>query len=155
LYDSGKPSDRKLRLFAAACCRLVWPLLADQGSWTAVEVVERYADGQATAKAMAAAAAQAWVEGARTAALPDAWQAVRYTSCSARWLGGEAELANQAGVVRDLFGPWAFRARPVIADDVLAWNDGCIVKLATHLYEQRDFSCQSLGVVADALEEAG
>jgi hypothetical protein len=59
----GRASARKLRLFAAACCRRIWPLFADDRSRAAVEVAERYADGLAgdEERALARAAAHdAW-----------------------------------------------------------------------------------------------
>jgi hypothetical protein len=40
-------TDRKLRLFAVACCRQIWPLL-NQPARSGVETSERFADGRAT-----------------------------------------------------------------------------------------------------------
>jgi hypothetical protein len=47
LFLRGRASDRKLRLFACACCRLVWHLIPDWRSRGAVLTAERSADGLA------------------------------------------------------------------------------------------------------------
>jgi hypothetical protein len=185
LRDSGKLPERKARLFAVACCRhLLGRVQVDPLDVHAVDVAERYADGESTATELETAAR--YVPGPqcarRTAAFAcrdtvstalGAWLADPATE-NAAWAAGEhaafcagvshhspefaaaraTEKSAQAVLLRDVFfNP--FRAPPAIAEGVLAWNDGCVVKLASSIYEERAFTQERMGVLADALEEAG
>ena len=47
-YLKGRASDRKLRLFALACCGLIAEWIDDPRSRATVAVAEQYADGEAT-----------------------------------------------------------------------------------------------------------
>jgi hypothetical protein len=205
LLAGGTASDRKLRLFACACCRRVWRLLADERSRRAVESAERYADGLADESEMDEAALAAWnaAEGehpdpvswyaaraAESAAwahdnLREAWETARLAALAVEgevvaadspdehrgkildaWV--EAHLGSGrpvgwpdvdaerevADLIRDVCA-CPVRALPALAPHVLAWDDRCVVKLAAGIYADGGFSRDRLGVLADALEDAG
>jgi len=54
-FLQGKASERKLRLFAVACCRRIWDSITEPCSRQAVKISERYADGSANYEQLEAA----------------------------------------------------------------------------------------------------
>jgi hypothetical protein len=148
----GKASERKLRLFACACPKLIWERLGDVHR-RVVAIGERYADNAATPEE---------VEEARRLALPDTYQGL--------WLTVVADIVramlpvfthefylwveNHEGyckIIRDLFGNpiRAVRLNPAW----LTWQNGTIPKIGLGIYKERRF--ESMPILADALEEAG
>jgi hypothetical protein len=173
-----RASERKKSLLAAACFRRIWRLLPTQESREAVEVLERFAEGEATADEWAAARGRAWQaflawgrvtdRGGNITGETRAGAAVtkghvhdmviEAADATALAKVGTSERASsepeeraQCDLVRDIFGN-PFR-RVAVDPSWLAWNDGTVVKLAQGIYEQRAFD--RLPVLADALEEAG
>src|SRR5262245_14000236 len=56
----GRASDRKLRLFACACCRQSWAEMTDERSRRAVELGELFADAEVAEQEMVSAGHGAW-----------------------------------------------------------------------------------------------
>jgi hypothetical protein len=174
---AGRASSRKLRLFACACCRRIWPLLVVGRSVRAVKAAEGYADGLVDRAALAAANSLAphtgpdneleaedapWLydaaNAAHSASLPETGpqdmleiaQAVSaHTYAATR--GANDEDAVQSAHLRDIFGN-PFR-RVKSKRSWRTWNGGTVPKLAQVIYDERRF--HDLPVLADALEEAG
>jgi hypothetical protein len=170
-----KVSDRKLRLFSCACCRLIWDQIKTAACHRAVEIGESYADGQVQKKylkqarstsstSMEGADHVAWCTvrenaaiGARDAARAAAWLIVarpvtfdgnKGWSLAGNLNDAEARLAE---ILRDLVGS-PLRAA-FVDHGWLSWNDGAVVKLDEAIYTER--ALDRLPILADALEDAG
>jgi hypothetical protein len=125
----GKAGGRKLRLFAAACCRHARPALALRtlkGAEEATEVVRDVLDH------IAQVADLLWAsDRCLTGALPD-----------------DEHWTVQASLLRCLFGN-SFRPVPFHPD----WRTPAVLSIARRAHAARDF--EALPVLADALEDAG
>jgi hypothetical protein len=165
-----KISERKQRLFAAACCRPLLPLISDERLRNAVKIAEQLADGCATTQEThiaRVAAREAWHVATGVAtyapravqlALSGRIKSVRLSHLHAlgaltwtvsHWAAAEhTAQRSQSTWVRCIFGN-PFRAVTFNR----SWLSHNVVALAQTIYTDRAFD--RLPILADALEDAG
>ena len=107
-----KGRDREIRLFGVWCARQVQHLMTDQRSIAALDVSERFANGNATKDELDAARGAAWAAAraardtwaaAWAAARDAAWAAWAERAASdAAWVARDAALADQEKRLREL-----------------------------------------------------
>ena len=167
----GKASDRKLRLFAVACClRLLDRAQVSQRAKREVQVAERYADSLAspgeleearcysnsTAEhaCMNTTEAEGGVIMADCAAGNAAWAAAEHGAqppdhnglspvFNARLI---VEQSSQSKIVRCIFNPF----HPISLNP--SWQTSTVLALAQGIYQDRAFD--RLPILADALQDA-
>jgi hypothetical protein len=175
-------SVRKKRLFGVACCRRVDEWLTDPDTRRAVEVAERYADGEATQKELdtarkcaqaAVARAYAALETVGSPTSDDSWSQAYHTWHAAD-LGvavarsdGSLKLPGLAETAARLCERAETQAQCDLLRDIfgdpfhpvrllrawLACNGATVVKIAQGIYDEGAFD--RLPILADALEDAG
>jgi hypothetical protein len=166
LQSSSRASERKLRLFACACCRAIWPQITSRRCREAVETAEQYADGLVDRKAMTSVGKLAHgsikyrgqVQHAHLAARGTALtfsptyvptNVVRHVLRTQEEPIGEELVCD---FLRDILGSLPFRSIP-IEQRWLDWQERTVYRLAQSIYADGAFD--RLPILADALEEAG
>jgi hypothetical protein len=118
INKKGWLTDKELRLFAVRCARGIQHLMKDERSINAIDVAERYANGEATddeldaawaaARAAESTAAMAAESTAAMAAAWDAaWAAAWYSAWDAAWdaawaAAWDAARAKQCDYIREI-----------------------------------------------------
>jgi hypothetical protein len=160
----GKATERKLRLFACACCRRIPAYLQSEPDRRGLQLTELDVDVPVPVEDFLNLQ-EVWdVRWYRR----DGWNAVarslecyrmnifdspnlREASVQERERASDLGTAKLAFLLRDVFGN-PFRTAS-INQTWFAWNDGAIRKVAQAIYDGRAFD--RLPLLADALEEAG
>ncbi|OAI42267.1 hypothetical protein AYO40_00035 [Planctomycetaceae bacterium SCGC AG-212-D15] len=147
-YVLRKSSPRRLRLFAVACPRLLWPETLEESARTLLDVAEGLADEDPVIHPLFDLRTLAYPVGIRWTIEEDA------AAAAARWAHGVGltftpqENAARHQWVRELFGnPF----RPIAMDR--AWLSATVCQLSASIYVERGF--ERLPILADALEDAG
>jgi hypothetical protein len=176
-FVESQTTDRKRRLFAVACCRQVWTSLPGEMSRQAVDVAERFADGQASEAELAEAnrniepitsaySGHIYANPAHYATsnpVDTVFATLNASELVTDDRMGEYETHEEeivwkeaaakvdeihSLIVRDIFGnPF----RPIAVDQ--SWRTSTVVTLAEGIYQERAFD--RLPILADALQDAG
>jgi hypothetical protein len=154
-FVSTETNERKLRLFAVACCRWLDHMMTEDDR-KAVEAADRFADGLITSKerdaaryvrsqvrsnplpAPSRAAGSATFAGGRSAAVMTCWHATE----------AGLDMTTQCQLIWCVFGN-PFHPITVGA----TWLTSTVVALATGIYDERAFD--RMPILADALQDAG
>jgi hypothetical protein len=158
--------DRKLRLFAVACCRSVARQSLNQQFRELIAEVEELADGRTNEdRSRMKQVRNGVLHSSSWGSVPEygaahflvagqGWHSALRTAGAARRLAGrsqadqESERLAQVALLRDIIGnPF----RPVTFSR--KWRTDTTVALARQMYESRDFG--AMPILADALQEAG
>jgi hypothetical protein len=157
-------SDRKLRLFAVACCRRSWQQLTNEALRLGIETAEQFADGLVNQSYRSRVDAAAYRCLSRVRTYPPCIAHAASLCCRdniKNWineiwfesLGGPMrQHSSSAALLREVLGN-PFRPVRTLPPSVCVWNDGTVPKIAESIYEQGKF--EELPILADALEDAG
>ncbi|VTR95651.1 Uncharacterized protein (Fragment) OS=uncultured bacterium PE=4 SV=1 [Gemmata massiliana] len=162
-------SERKRRLFLVACARAIWDRVPLGDMRRAVEISERFADGEVPVHEFYAANALLYATQNPPLVQREWWESGSaekrsvYSHCLMTTFGSQvlAKITEypwhetrllteylQPHLLREVFGN-PFRAVACAPE----WSTDTVLALARGMYESRDFS--AMPILADALQDAG
>jgi hypothetical protein len=181
-FLANQVSQRKLRLFACACCRKADHLLKDPRSIHAVRVAEDYADGVVSENEVRSALSEATqardeargvgMQEATAAAIDTLHPSATLAGRRAWWSVARAEIewrfafqtrerrrTAEAAIYQEEQRRQSGLLRCIVGNPFRpvafnpAWRTDTALSLARQMYDSRDFG--AMPILADALQDAG